>query len=193
MSKTMISRQGELDFKTYDEAARDFLDPDYKTYINLFQIAESISNFLQVPCPDIALTDKWLLVPNIFGDTILSAYSYHPEDLPNLKNSIILFSKCGLDSTAYTIGVMAHEIRHIWQKKYLPELVKKHAQGYTASLSNLAEIDADGFGIWYLSVKQDISYEEAASILCPTEKKYNPKEYTSRIEKAKEFQTLYGV
>ena len=59
-------------------------------------------------------------------------------------------------------------------------------------MSNPAEIDADGFGIWFLSVNLDMSYEKAGSILCPTEKECNPKAYTYRIKKAKEFQTIYA-
>ena len=192
MSKTMIPKQGELYYKTYDEAAMDLSDPDYKTYMSLFQIAESISTFLQVPCPDIALAPI-IHEQNLYDGSISeeAAYGYHPENFPHIHNSIILFSMRLLDPT-YTIGVMAHEIRHIWQKKYQPEIVKKHAQGYTDSLSNPAEIDADGFGIWFLSVNLDMSYEKAGSILCPTEKKCNPKAYTYRIEKAKEFQTIYA-
>lgn len=188
MSTTTIPMNGSLQYKTYDEAAREVYDPNYTTYMSLFRIADSISSFLDVPCPDIALAPM-IRVKNTYDESISeeAAYGYHPEDFPHLRNSILLFSMKLLDPN-YTIGVMAHELRHIWQKKYKPELAKTHAQGYTDSLSNPAEIDADAFGIWVLSLNQGITYSKAGSILCPTEKKYNPTEYSYRIEKAKEIE-----
>lgn len=202
MSKVLILEQTVF-YKTYDETIQDTKDPNHAIYMNLFQHAKLISKYSNVPCPDIGLSNAITVVNEFTGILCeeYAAYSYHINDFPQLHNSLILVSLRLFDETyasnittnieLYRVGVLAHEIRHIWQKKYDPEIVKNYAQGYVDSLFNPAEVDADGFGIWFLSNFFNISHENAASILCASEKIYHPKAYTYRLKKAKELESIY--
>ena len=191
MSEIMIPNQGKLFYKTRDEAANDMADPDHEIYMDLFQLAEHISLILQIPCPAFSLQGTMLL-PNPVDGTLSkeAAYTYHPEDIPTLKTPIVALSMELFDQI-YTTGVIAHELRHIWQKKYYPDIAKTYARGYLDSLMDPAEIDADGFGIWYLSTCPGMDLEKAAAILCPNEKTHHHKAYLLRMEEAKKFQAFY--
>ena len=90
------------------------------------------------------------------------------------------------------IGNMAHELRHIWQHEYKPEIMKDKAVGRDSFL-NHAEIDADGFAIWYLSILPGLNIYKAAEIVFPKGKKNHPAGYMNRMLKAKEIKTEFDV
>ena len=75
-------------------------------------------------------------------------------------------------------------MRHIWQHEYAPDMNENHAAGFGDALIHEAEIDADGYAIWYLSYSPNMNIEEAASIMCPVEKTNYPEAFRLRIEKA---------
>lgn len=68
---------------------------------------------------------------------------------------------------------------------------ENHAKGFGESLMHPAEIDADGYAIWYISEAPEMYIDKAAGIMCPEEKKHHPKEYMYRIEKAKEIKAYF--
>lgn len=158
----------------------------YEDYSRLFGILDSISDILKIEVPDLAITNTLTAIrPSDGSPYEMSAMVFHPEDIKELSNNLIVLSrKCA--KLFYTTGVLAHELRHIYQKKYNPSIVETYAQGYIESLEDEAEIDADAFGIWYLAHTYKISLHKAGSILCPKEKLCNPDSYSHRIERAKE-------
>ena len=159
---------------------------EYEDFSRLFGILDSISNILKIEVPDLAVTNSLTMKSTKNGSLHeMSAMVFHPEDIKELSNNLIVLSrKCA--KLFYTTGVLAHELRHIYQKKYNPSVVETYAQGYIESLEDEAEIDADAFGIWYLAHTYKISLHKAGSILCPKEKLCNPDSYSNRIERAKE-------
>lgn len=185
MPEILIPNLGNISYFTKSEIPSLTYESDYKMICQLFDMTEHISKFLNVPCPYISLASFITLRNDKDGSLHdMAAMTFHPEDVPGLDNTILQFSLKLLNG-AYTTGVIAHELRHIYQKKYAPEIIKEYAQGFKESLTNPAEIDADAFAIWYLSTKPKMSLEKAASIMCPSEKKHVPEAYFLRIEKAK--------
>lgn len=165
-------------------------DADQSFYEEIYCLCDIMSTQLNVACPDIALSNQMRAIDKNGQVTVEGARTYKPQEVPELENTLILMSLEDYKPLQF-IGTLAHEMRHIWQYKYLPEINKKPATGFEESLIHPAEIDADGYAIWYLSYADNIHIERAATIMCPEEKKYYPKEYMYRIEKAKEIQTSF--
>ena len=115
---------------------------DIKTYGEVFRVAECICKRLDVDLPGIILTpdlsEKW-------------GYTFFKKDNFLLTDNIVaLRVEDGMDRYLFT-GNLAHEIRHIWQSYYNPSLVKKTYKKPGEDLLCPAEIDADGFALWYLA------------------------------------------
>lgn len=146
---------------------------------------ETISKILNVTCPDLSIA-KSIRQRNEYTGQLsdMCAMLFTPADVPELTNNVIQLSLEHLEPLALS-GIIAHEIRHIWQYKYKPELNTVRAQGYTDSLNHPAEIDADAFAICLLALN-GIPLEEAGEVVCPEEKKINLTAYKLRIDKAKE-------
>ena len=85
--------------------------------------------------------------------------------------------------------MIAHELRHLWQDRYKPELRVTRAVGYLDSLYDEAEIDADGYAIAHLSRMPGMYPDKAGGIICKYEKRHNKKAYAKRIERSKEIPT----
>lgn len=153
-------------------------------YSDTYMIANHIAAQLSIPCPDIALT-KILRHQDLESGivSVQGAISYTPDDLPEIsENCLILVSLEDFEIKKY-IGTLAHEMRHIWQHVYAPQSYQNHAAGFLESLIHPSEIDADGYAIWYMSAIFAIAAEKAATIICPEEYTYRPKEYQARMEK----------
>lgn len=187
--QTAIINGQEIVYYTQEELSEVDLD-DRKLYEKTYEIANSISNQLKIDCPYIGI----VFAPIIRNQTVLDAVTYTPNEcvMPPLKNSLTIISILpnAFDETRLC-GTLAHELRHIWQYTYSPAINTNHAIGFGDSLMHPAEIDADGYAIWYLSEFQNMYFEKAAGIICHKEKKYFPKAYMHRIEKAKEIKAYF--
>ena len=150
----------------------------------VFKVVGSVCSRLHVPYPDITFTDTIACISIYDGSlTEKSAMTYLKKDHPELENDVIQIALKHLEPL-YISGVIAHEIRHLYQNIYDPDINAEYAQSYTDSLRHPAEIDADAFAIWYLAGGAHISYEAAADIICPVEKEHDPEFFHKRIEAA---------
>ena len=161
----------------------------YKTnnYKIIFAWMDDFCKKAHIECPDLALVDELI---NMNTLELMGGELYSPKDFPHLDNNLIVISL--YDKNYEKIqGVLFHEIRHVWQHKYNPEIDAVHAHGFIESLNHPAEIDADGFAIFYLSLIKGITFEEAADIICHNEKSFSKDAYQARINKAVEIKTNY--
>lgn len=160
-----------------------FNDKDF--YKDCYAVSDHICTQLNIQNPDIAFSGKLRRKGTNENESILGGYLWMPEDVPGLKKPLIIVS---LENYALNrfIGSLAHEHRHLWQHIYEPAMNKHPAAGFTESLAHPAEIDADGYAIWYVSNYFGISIEKAAEILCPEEKRTYPEAFKIRILKARE-------
>lgn len=179
-----------ITYFTKEEMAHADLGDDRKLYEETYKLADFMSDQLEIPCPDIGFSEEIRVRDDMGRISVEGAMMYTPKDIPSLENNLILMSLKDLDIIQFT-GTLAHEMRHIWQNKYHPQMNEKHAKGFGESLMHPAEIDADGYAIWYISEAPDMYIEKAAGIMCPKEKKHYPKAYMYRIEKAKEIKAYF--
>lgn len=189
MQKLLIEGNEIIYFKR-DELLDADLGADKDLYEETYRLAELMSKQLKIKCPNIGLINEIRRRDDMGRLSVEGAVMYTPKDVPALKNNLIMMSLEDFDNLQY-IGTLAHEMRHIWQDKYHPEMNKNHAKGFGESLTHPAEIDADGYAIWYISEAPEMYIDKAAGIMCPEEKKHHPKEYMYRIEKAKEIQAFF--
>lgn len=151
---------------------------DYKT---IFDYMESICKFLKIKCPDLALAGCLI---NKYDNSLMGGETYNPKEFPQLDNNLIILAMDNL-TDEQIVGFLLHELRHVWQHVYYPDLDHEHAHGFIESLNHPAEIDADAFAIWFLSNLPSVNtIEHAAEIICPTEKASYPKAYKARITNA---------
>lgn len=150
-----------------------------------FQIADHISSQLSIPCPDIGYVPNLQYLDNHTGTvTEQGGRLYTTVDIPELSNNLIILSITKDTTTEKLIGELAHEMRHIWQNIYNPAINRCPAQGFIDSLTHPAEIDADGYAIYYMSGVSKMSFKNAAEIICPEEYQYYPGDCITRIKKA---------
>ncbi len=164
------------------------IHPKYKEiYKSLFTYVEALAKELDVECPALSIRQSIILMdPKTKLLSKQAAFSYSKHQYPNLERTVILlaFDDMG-DSDIYLKGVLAHELRHMWQDKNKPEIRVKNASGYWESLTDEAEIDADAYAINFIASNfLAWDFENAADILCPYEKEHNPEAYTQRLERA---------
>ena len=157
-------------------------------YSEFFKVTDVICGILNIQVPDIAIYPG--LIPKRNPETgersLDSGETFHMDEHPEIKNSIMMIALEEEYDPAYLTSVIAHELRHIHQRKYLPELgINGHAKGGKDTLYHPEEIDADGFAIAYL-VSCGYSFESAGAITCPLEKGNYPRAYKLRMEKAHE-------
>lgn len=185
MREANIPHSGLLYYMNKEDAINDTSDPNREAYLEIFSKMETIAKILNVTCPDLSIA-KSIRQRNEYTGQLsdMCAMLFTPADVPGLTNNVIQLSLEHLEPLALS-GIIAHEIRHIWQYKYKPELNTVRAQGYTDSLNHPAEIDADAFAICLLALN-GIPLDKAGEVLCPEEKKINFTAYKLRIDKAKE-------
>ena len=159
-------------------------------YEETYKIAEFMSNQLKIKCPSIGFSDTIRARDDMGRISVEGAMMYTPKDVPTLTETLILMSLEDFNIMQFS-GTLAHEMRHIWQDTYHPEMNENHARGFGESLMHPAEIDADGYAIWYISEAPNMYIDKAAGIMCPEEKKHYPKPYLYRIEKAKEIKAFF--
>ena len=185
MHKAKIPNGEEFYYFTKDDVLKDLSPQEREGFLEVFSVMEKISKILEVDCPDLAISNS-ISRRNEYtgGISDMCAMLYSPTEIPEINNYIIMIS-LKYSKALELSGIIAHEMRHIWQDKYQPEINRIHAQGYKDSLYHLAEIDADGFAIAIL-VLNGISMDEAGGVVCPEEKKRDKKAYMMRIDKANE-------
>ena len=189
MQKLLIEGNEIIYFKR-DELFDADLGADKDLYEETYKIADFMCNQLKIKCPDIGFSDEIRSCDDLGRISVEGAMMYTPKDVPSLQNNLILMSLEDFDIIQFT-GTLAHEMRHIWQDTYHPEMNESHAKGFGESLMHPAEIDADGYAIWYISEAPNMYIDKAAGIMCPEEKKHHPKAYMYRIEKAKEIKAYF--
>lgn len=106
------------------------------------------------------------------------------------KNKAIIFSSQLLGSRKKWLGTMAHEMYHIYQYEQKKDM-KGLRKGMISSINDPLEIEADGFGMWFLSVTMGISLSECRDIMCLESEQFNTKN-EERVAKAEEFLQKYG-
>ena len=151
----------------------------------LYDFIEDISNRLQINTPYLAIAVNIITGSLTDGVTINSGMSFMPEDIPELDNAIIMISPYGLQAR-YVSGVILHEIRHVWQRKYAPDIYGTPANGLKESLDHPAEIDADAYAIAVIAIETDTSVEENAALLCEYEYEHHKDAFDQRVLAAKE-------
>lgn len=162
----------------------EFNDLYQKTYDN----ADKISKELNIECPDIGLINQIRAIhPTTKLVSVQGAQMFTPDDSADLDTNLIMMSYEDFDPLRFE-GTLAHEMRHIWQRQYQPNLLNNKSIGFGESLSNPAEIDADAYAFNYLSKKHKISLEEAAAIICPEEKAHYKDAYYKRLNRAYDLQ-----
>lgn len=185
MRKVKIPNVGIVEYMTKEDVVNDISDPDREAFLQIFSRMENISKMLNVTCPDLSIAQSIRQRNEYTGQlSDMCAMLFTPADAPQLTNNLIQLSLEHFEHLELS-GIIAHEIRHIWQYEYKPELNAVRAQGYTDSLNHPAEIDADGFAICLLALN-GIPLEQAGEVVCPEEKKRDPAAYQLRINKAKE-------
>ncbi len=183
-NKHLVTVEGNtIPFFTYEEYKRGEIEhPDIN---DTYKVIEFICSQLNINPPYLQIVDSLTSKnPNNGAVTKVGGITYYPEQT-NLDNCLILLSRRVATPKLFT-GVIAHELRHIWQHKNSPMLISNNPIDYLSSLFDPAEIDADAFAIWYLSEVPNMNVHKAGSILCPNEELISPKTYNKRIEKAME-------
>ena len=157
------------------------INNDLKIYSLIF---DDLVSLLNVDYPDLALWGTRFIPQRDMR--ISSAISITPEDDKNIDHNLLLVGNIE-DNLIYLTGVIAHEMRHFWQKRHYLKKFFNESNDYGSStnfMEDAAEIDADAFGFIYMAKKFNISIEEAAEILCPYEKTNNNSAYQKRINLA---------
>lgn len=154
-----------------DEGTRDI-------YAMMFAIIIQLANRLNLDCPYLGIANELTRPDHIR----LDAFSRATSD-SNLDRDLLLVSEDVCDNSYYLVGVLAHEMRHLWQNKYRPDEYHDNAFGAKV-LYNPAEIDADGFAMFFLTQITKISLDQAGAIMCASEKLYDDNAYRKRLQQA---------
>lgn len=170
-----------LSYYRPDELAQ--VDPD--TYHHMMHICDQ----LDIQMPDIAYCPDIIIVSTTLGYSCGLGYTFSPVDFPQLQNNLITIKD--IDNGYLFYGTLAHELRHIWQRECTPNLLKKPANGFLESLVHPAEIDADGYAIYYLHDQGGINMDQAGKIMCQEEQKHYQKAYQMRLFKAAKIKEIY--
>ncbi len=188
----VVTYEGQrIDLNFYNPEDVPIIHPEYQElYRRLFLFVGALAKDLGVECPALSIR---LTIKQQDPDTklisIQSAYSYSNYQYPNLKRTVIMLAWEDMNnSELYLKGVLAHELRHMWQDKYKPEIRVKNASGYLGSLADEAEIDADAYAINFIASNfLDWDFDRAADIMCPFEKEHDPEAYIQRLNRAKTY------
>ena len=193
-------------FSTYEDITSGsdhsyYDDGLFSLYGKFYQVARILSSLLKITLPDIALGSRVISINEKSGElSLMDSIMYTPEDFPVLKNNLIylgIFENAMIPhepqkefnsgEVLKLCGILAHELRHIWQRKYHKQQFIKGANGMAESLHDEWEIDADAFAIASLVVYADMSYEEAGEAVCPEEKRIYPDAYKERIDRVSKY------
>lgn len=195
MKKFSINNNSILYFTADEIPTQELEDQDNLLYELAYKFANEICQKLNLECPDIAFTDNIICRNPVSNEyTELGGQLYTTNDYPQLTSDLVNLSLATdkdtqNDNENYALrilGTLAHECRHIWQKKYAPDLACGSAIGFTESLTDPAEIDADAFAILCLSQICKITIARAGWLVCPVEKEKHIEEYQQRIQKMEE-------
>lgn len=157
---------------------------------SIFRFVVNVCTLLNTDVPNIAIGN---IMPSINPDTgevsEQMAKTWTLEDLPSLDKPLIYIgvkypNGKPLEDNILLAGVIAHEIRHLWQKKYHASEYAEIAKGFTDSLYNPAEIDADAFAIAYVAHGSDM--EKVGQHICKNEYEKYPCAFDDRLKKANE-------
>lgn len=176
-----------IDFYSYNEIMYDS-PPDMhpealRFFREHFRDIKKLSDKLKVPCPYLGLAPQLHLKHPDGSVSVQDARYYTSKNIRTIDNSLLILSAEAYDPEKI-VGILAHEMRHIWQETHLA-IDQDPAAGFIESLTHPAEIDADGYAIWYLASEQRLTLEAAAAILCPEEKMSHAAAYDLRLSCAK--------
>ena len=156
---------------------------------SIFRCVINICTFLTIDIPNIAIGT---IVPGVDPDTgelfERMATTWTPDEIPALENPLVYIGVAYPNGDPLNdmmlIANIAHELRHIWQKKVHPKRYAKTAKGYRDTLFNEAEIDADAFAIMYLSGGKGM--ESVGSVICDNYYTENSDAFELRMKRAEE-------
>lgn len=155
----------------------------------LFGFVAVVCAGLNLDIPNIALGNIMLsLNPDTGELSERLATTWSPNDCPALDKPLIYLGLIYPNGRPLNIdvilsGVVSHEIRHIWQQKYHADDYRETAKGFTDSLYNPSEIDADAFAI--VCVSRGVDMEKIGQHICKSEYERYPDAFALRIDRAK--------
>jgi hypothetical protein len=134
--------------------SREFAEDDEK-YAITYSCCEKICELLKIEIPNISISS------DLGGGKL--GYTFHRKDWKVLDKSLI--QMIWNEDQFHYVGVLAHELRHVWQGVYAKQILGKridYARNGEEAGSNPAEIDADGFAVFYLHMISGKSIDECA-------------------------------
>ena len=153
--RTVLIDGEKINYIAKEEVA-EIKDMEYRNKLqNIYADAENISNLLRIRCPHIT-TAYICAAPD---GSLQFGRKFLKSECQNLEKNMVILADVAFTNNETYIGTLAHELRHIWQSIYQPELYKTSAQG-EAGLYSKGEIDADGFAFFYASKVLQKSIEE---------------------------------
>lgn len=184
MHKVYIKGMGYVPYVT-----KDVINslPEDDIHVQLFKYIAKLAMILRIPVPDLSLISSITTYnPGDGSMSDVSAILCTTSDLPYLNNSLLIMTIECMDDLEYFSGVLAHEMRHLWQELYNPKIREKKACGFLESLYNEAEVDADGFAIAFISFSPNFNLENAGKVICKKEYEEYNDAFLYRIEAAKQ-------
>ena len=168
-----------------------------KYYSYCFGVLSILAELLDISVPEICIWNSYSPLFNeklqVFGEGEEEGAYMHKESLAFYKSksghigNCIIFGDELLSYKEKWLGVMAHEMRHIFQhdRKMNMKGLKK---GIYSSVNNSLEIEADAYGIGFLTAVTGKSIDKCTEIVCGSSKDIIPADkMAERKKKAFEF------
>lgn len=159
--------------------------------IDLQNTVKELSESLCVDIPEIILHDGSIMRDINDPNTALYSVMFRPGEKglheEFLTHYQMIISSDKTLSNQFMLGIIAHEVRHIWQYTHCPQKYETHAYYAEDSLFHPAEIDADGFAIFIVATTFRIPLFKAADIVSGDVKIINKKAYQNRLGIAMHF------
>ena len=154
----------------------------------LFVFVIKICAKLDIEIPNIGFCDTMISInPDDMTQTGQLAITWMPEDIPGLDKPLVYLCRNypngeQIKDHILFAGVIAHELRHIWQKTHHSIAYSENSKGYAESLYSPAEIDADAFAIAFMSEGTDML--NIGKHICKMEYRNNPDAFALRMDRA---------
>ncbi len=154
-------------------------------YPGIYDLISGLCHGLKINEPDLTIADydSPLLRPGMWAQVL------HRQDYRQLKRSLLIINRVIIDCPELLTGVIMHELTHIHQMEYTPDIFAigeyGHIYAYGKDVyTNPAEIDADAMGICVMSLITGYDIEDCAATLCPDERREAPEAYDIRVQYA---------
>lgn len=151
---------------------------------------DDIANLLKIRCPKIEFVECIFesYLPEYGRDMVLAMQEFYPDEIPKDARfngayyfddrDLILVSKKYINvefghskrifkdlTEPEKLFLLAHELRHIWQKKYAKNTYYEHNAICLETLTDIAEIDADAFAFsYFFSDRTFFTYADIPSL-----------------------------